>query len=446
MKTSIVTQYGNSPIYLDFNAHINSLNPVVRTFESIQKQQQNHAASHNFSKLKPKSCRCNIIPEHLQKQIDSYCKDKGMHVYMTQTTLQADRILKRKRKEQLINGQIHSNSGEDTHENQFGFFPQKTLKNPDNLSPEQLKLAQNQLRTVYNVRYQGLDDLPGRLVCSITGFEGITTYKKKGFLISEAATKAMENASETYLYYLVDHNHNSIDGNGMEIKSCIHPIPQYNNALWDGEEMVYGDGDGKFLDAFYKFLDIGGHEMSHGVQGNKLDYTNEAGAMNESFADVMGYLVKIRKEHLKPSTASWLLADGILMNKKKTYPLRSFINPGEAYDIPKFGKDPQRARYSDLYVGEDDEGGVHINSGIPNKAFYLFITRLEELGIDWKLAGMIWFKTMMHPKAFPTNATLKQFAEATILTAESLPETKNETRLHNALSTAWQTVEVIGIK
>ncbi len=177
----------------------------------------------------------------------------------------------------------------------------------------------------------------------------------------------------------------------MRLDSTVHYGKDYDNAFWNGQEMVYGDGDGDLFRRFTVSLDVIGHELTHGVTGAEadLDYEGEPGALNEHFSDVFGSLLKQWHLKQKAPDADWVIGAGLFTPKVKGVGLRSMKAPGTAYDDPVLGKDPQPAHMKDIYRGPEDDGGVHINSGIPNRAFYLAAVALK--GFAWEKAGRIWY-------------------------------------------------------
>src|SRR6202011_3456370 len=188
-----------------------------------------------------------------------------------------------------------------------------------------------------------------------------------------AVNEAYDGAGSTYDFYFDVHERNSIDGRGMRIDSTVHYDSNYDNAFWNGAQMVYGDGDQKLFARFTASLDVIGHELTHGVTAHEanLNYQDQSGALNESFSDVFGSLVKQRVLGETASQADWLIGAELLLPQVKGVALRSMKAPGTAYDDPVLGKDPQPATMKDYVVTAGDDGGVHINSGIPNRAFYL---------------------------------------------------------------------------
>jgi Zn-dependent metalloprotease len=201
-------------------------------------------------------------------------------------------------------------------------------------------------------------------------------------------------------------NRNSIDNTGLDLVLNVHYWTNYNNAFWDGDEMTFGDGDGVIFIGFARSLDVVAHELTHGVTQFTcgLIYQNESGALNEHFSDVFGTAITQWASDETPDTADWLIGDEIMGPELYGEALRSMRYPGTAYDNPIMGADPQPAHYDDRYTGSADNGGVHINSGIPNRAFYL---AASDLG-DTLLATRIWYHALHF---LPSNATFSQAAD-----------------------------------
>lgn len=222
----------------------------------------------------------------------------------------------------------------------------------------------------------------------------------------EAATvdvtvnEAYDGSGVTYDLFNDVYERNSIDGSGMRIDSTVHYRTGYDNAFWNGEQMVYGDGDEnlpvdeRLFNRFTIALDIVGHELTHGVTQfeAKLTYFQQPGALNESMSDVFGSLVKQYQLAQTAAEADWIIGAGLLTANVNGVGIRSMKAPGTAYDDPVLGKDPQPGHMKDYVDTISDNGGVHINSGIPNRAFY--VTALELGGRAWEKAGQIWYVTL----------------------------------------------------
>lgn len=215
-----------------------------------------------------------------------------------------------------------------------------------------------------------------------------------------AVDEAYDGSGATYDLYWDVYQRNSIDGGGMRLDSTVHYQRGYDNAFWNGQQMVYGDGDEdlppdqRLFNRFTIAIDVIGHELTHGVTqftGN-LVYLNQPGALNESFSDVFGSLVKQRGLGHTAAQADWLIGAGLITANVNGVALRSMKEPGTAYNDPVLGKDPQPGHMNDYVTTTSDNGGVHINSGIPNRAFYL--AALEIGGNAWEKAGQIWYVTL----------------------------------------------------
>jgi Zn-dependent metalloprotease len=197
----------------------------------------------------------------------------------------------------------------------------------------------------------------------------------------------------------------------------VHFDRDFNNAFWNGQQMVYGDGDGEIFLPFTHSLSVVAHELSHGVvqTSGGLIYQDQSGALNESFADVFGVLtVQFTKRQEAPE-ADWLVGDGILGPDIQGVALRSMKAPGTAYSDPLLGQDPQPFHMDDYVATSSDSGGVHINSGIPNHAFYLLAQYLG--GRAWEKAGHIWYDTLQDLNN--PHASFRQWADASVEAARN---------------------------
>ncbi len=279
-------------------------------------------------------------------------------------------------------------------------------------------------RTIYDTHKT--ENLPGDLARS----------EDQGPVADNAVNQAYDGSGSTYDFYNDVYGRNSIDGGGMRLDSTVHYSQDFDNAFWDGRQMVYGDG-GQFFHNFTACLDVIAHEMTHGVTGfeSGLVYQGQSGALNESISDVFGSLVKQWVNKDTASKADWLIGEGIFINDAPGKALRSLKAPGTAYDDPDLGKDPQPAHMKDLYTGNQDHGGVHINSGIPNHAFYLTATALG--GFAWEKAGKIWYAAQPH---IPSDSNFQTAANIYFATAGSLFGTgSNEQK---AVADAWKQVGI----
>jgi len=239
-----------------------------------------------------------------------------------------------------------------------------------------------------------------------------------------AVNEAYDGAGVTYDLFQAVYDRNSIDNDGLRLISTVHYQQGYDNAFWNGQQMVYGDGDEdlppeqRLFNRFTIAVDVIGHELAHGVtqfEAN-LNYYNQPGALNESFSDVFGSLVKQYRNNETAAEADWLIGAGLFTENVNGVALRSMKAPGTAYDDPVLGKDPQPAHMDDYQNVPYDNGGVHINSGIPNRAFYL--TAVEIGGYAWEKAGRIWYVTLRDK--LQANSSFQEAAQATFVAAGEL--------------------------
>lgn len=215
-----------------------------------------------------------------------------------------------------------------------------------------------------------------------------------------AVDEAYDGAGATYDLYKEAYNRDSIDNRGMRLDSTVHYRTGYDNAFWNGRQMVYGDGDEDLPEAerlFNRFtiaIDIIGHELTHGVTQFEagLVYRNQPGALNESFSDVFGSLVKQQVRGQTAREADWIIGEGLFTSNVNGVGIRSMKAPGTAYDDPILGSDPQPGHMDDYKDVSYDNGGVHINSGIPNRAFY--VASYEMDGFAWEKMGLVWYVTL----------------------------------------------------
>ena len=177
---------------------------------------------------------------------------------------------------------------------------------------------------------------------------------------THTANQAHFGAEQTHQYFMSQHSRNSYNGAGAIIKSYVSYSSNYVNAFWDGSRMTYGDGDGVNYGPLVS-LDIVGHEIAHGVTEYtaNLVYSYESGALNESFSDIFGESI----ENYATGTNDWLMGDQIGAGGSGGA-LRSMSNPNT------YG-DPDTYLGTNWYSGSGDNGGVHYNSGVQNKWFYI---------------------------------------------------------------------------
>jgi Zn-dependent metalloprotease len=314
-------------------------------------------------------------------------------------------------------------------------------------------LASTRLRTQRRAR-------PSFLATSAPANGRCTVFDAHGSrLLSDAATartqdgppspddsvnQAFDGLSATRDFYKDIFNRDSIDNRGMRLDGYVHYDMDYNNAFFDGTEMVFGSGDGQIFGSFTRSVDVIGHELTHGVTQFTagLNYSNQSGALNESISDVFGSLVKQWVNHQTADQADWLIGAELFapgFDAGGLGALRSMKSPGEAYDNDQMGKDPQPDNISkyvqlpDTDVG--DNGGVHTNSGIPNKAFYETAIRIG--GYAWEAPGQIWYESL---KASNPDTQFQDFADTTYAKAGELYRVGSPEQ--QAVVAAWREVGI----
>jgi Zn-dependent metalloprotease len=216
----------------------------------------------------------------------------------------------------------------------------------------------------------------------------------------------------------------------------VHFDTDYNNAFWDGEgHMWFGDGDGTLFSDFTKSLDVIGHELTHGVTQYtaNLAYSGQSGALNESLSDVFGSLVEQYAKQQTVEQADWLIGAEVV-GPQLAPALRSMKAPGTANQYDKQPKD-----MDGFVVTNRDNGGVHTNSGIPNRAFYLTAEALG--GFAWEVAGRIWYAAMNDARLRP-NSRFAAFAQATVRAATAIGGGA-DSEPTKAVTEAWRTVKVL---
>jgi Zn-dependent metalloprotease len=281
-------------------------------------------------------------------------------------------------------------------------------------------------RTVYDGG--GREQLPGKLV----------RHEGDPAGTDAAVNETYDGLGATFDFYLRGYDRHSIDDQGLPLLATVHYGDHYDNAFWDGSQMVFGDGDGDLFERFTKSLDVIAHELTHGVTADEagLDYLGQSGALNESISDVFGSLVKQWQLGQTAEQADWLIGAELLASGVHGVALRSMKAPGTAYDDPVLGKDPQPATMAGYVQTTADNGGVHTNSGIPNHAFYLAATALG--GHAWEMAGRIWYDSLRDPRLKPT-AQFHTFATTTVRVAKA----GFDATVATAVQDAWKQVGVL---
>jgi Zn-dependent metalloprotease len=276
-------------------------------------------------------------------------------------------------------------------------------------------------RTVYDCKHK--TTLPGKLVRGETA----------AAVHDQAVNQAFDGAGATYDFYMQVLKRNSIDGKGLRLDSSVHYGNKFNNAFWNGQQMVYGDGDHELFMGFTGAVDVIAHELTHGVTQylvpGGLVYEGQSGALNESLSDVFGSVVKQWSLKQSVDKADWLIGAG-LMAPKVGRALRSMADPGNIA-LTWYGDDQPKTM-----AGYVPNGDVHTNSGIPNHAFYIAAIGLK--GNSWDKAAPIWYKAM---PMLTSNATFVDMANATIQAATILFGDNSSEK--QAVQMAWKEVGVL---
>lgn len=247
-----------------------------------------------------------------------------------------------------------------------------------------------------------------------------------------AVDEAADGVAGSLALFAEVYGRDSYDGEGATVLATVHYERDYDNAFWDGTQLVFGDGDGQVFDRFTKAVDVLGHELTHAVTERTagLVYEGQSGALNESVSDVFGTCLKQRLLGQDAVAGDWLIGAGLFLPGVQARALRDMAHPGTAYDDPALGRDPQPAHLDDYVETTDDNGGVHINSGIPNRAFHLAAVAIG--GTAAEGAGRIWYAALT--SGLPSRTDFAGFAAATVAAAGEHAE---------AVETAWREVGVV---
>lgn len=274
---------------------------------------------------------------------------------------------------------------------------------------------------------EGDDKLPGRLVRR----EG---QPPTGDLAVDQAYVGLGDTFEMFAHVFA---RDSIDGAGMPLEATVHYGDHYDNAFWDGERMVFGDGDGEVFRGFTGSISVIGHELTHGITERtaRLRYQGQSGALNEHVSDVFGALVEQYAMGQDAASATWLIGEGVFTDAVDGRAIRSMKEPGTAYDDDIIGRDPQPDHFSHYIETDEDNGGVHLNSGIPNRAFAL--AALELGGFAWEHAGRVWYEVLTSGRLHPTDG-FRRFATEIVRAAQRrYGRTSREAR---AIAAGWAAV------
>lgn len=340
-------------------------------------------------------CTCSVIPPHILRRLADG-GDPDARITALHTLDEMHAIARRREKRTLI--EVKSNSDQAA--------------------------AGGRQRNVYDAQHHR--SLPGKLV------RGESDPQSSDVEVNEA----FDGSGVTYDFYKTVFGRDSIDGKGLPVNASVHYGTRFDNAMWNGDQMVYGDGDGKLFNRFTIAVDVIGHELTHGVTQYtaQLQYSGQTGALNEHISDAFGIMVKQFRLGLTAKQSDWLIGAGLLAKGVRGKAIRSMAAPGTAYDDPRLGRDPQPARMHDYVVTTDDGGGIHINSGIPNRAFYLAAIAIG--GNTWQVLGQVWYQTLK--ARLQPDAQFRDFAAATVQTAGDLFSAGGS--VQHAVASAWATV------
>lgn len=257
-----------------------------------------------------------------------------------------------------------------------------------------------------------------------------------------AVDEAFDSSGQVLQVFAEQFDRRSVDGQSSTLSVTVHYGMNYDNAFWDGTQLVFGDGDGVIFERFTKPPDVMAHEFTHGVIQftAALAYQGQSGALNESISDVFAAITKQFAAGQRADQASWLIGEGLFRPTVNAIALRSMREPGTAYDDPQIGRDPQVGTMADFVVTTEDNGGVHINSGIPNRAFT--VAALAIGGFSWEKAGQIWYDALTAGE-LTTRSDFAAFAQATLNSAAR--RFPGESEVADAVRRGWEEVGVLGV-
>lgn len=249
----------------------------------------------------------------------------------------------------------------------------------------------------------------------------------------QTAVRACKETTAVAAFYREVFKRNSIDNQGMTMLSSIHYGSKFNNAMWNGSEMLYGDGDDQLFIDFTRGNDVIAHELTHGVTQHtlQLEYSGDAGGLNESLSDCFGSMFRQWEARQDVASADWLIGSDIMgpVAKNKGYTcLRNMANPGDPKCLA-----PQPVKYSQLTPDMDP----HYSSGPPNLAFCLACKTVG--GRSWEKVGQVWYQAAMGAGPMP-DLKMKDFANRTRQVAEQL--FASERSVAGAVDEAWKQVEL----
>lgn len=339
--------------------------------------------------------KCNIIPKKILKKIAENDPDDRRRAFYADIVANQENKFRKKRKQiqdNLLNGGI--------------------VPDVDKAHTEHLLVYDNKAQWDFSTQHlweEYIEKHPPEMM-----------KKTKGRLPGKKAprrtfTKDMDKIYDMFHDLL---NRESFDNENATCNIFLKFGVNYPNAFWDGEYLAFGKGDGYYFRDFSKVFDIIAHEFGHAITQyeSNLQYEMQAGALNESISDVFGICAYQRKYNLSVDKTNWMLSPNVFFKRVNAQGLRSFTEE-PAYDDPVIGKDEQpkfMSEYVDLPNDEENDwGGVHTNSGIPNHAFYKFNMKLG--GKSWANGSLdIWYHSMLKQNGLSAHATFKDFANKTL--------------------------------
>ncbi|HXJ22864.1 MAG TPA: M4 family metallopeptidase [Polyangia bacterium] len=257
------------------------------------------------------------------------------------------------------------------------------------------------------------------------------TVPNPGSSSDPSAKRAYTQAARVAEFYQTIFKRNSVDNAGATLVSSVHYARNYNNAMWNGTQMVYGDGDGKIFIDFTGGNDVIGHELTHGVTQYtlQLGYEDDAGGLNESLSDCFGSMFRQWEAKQTSQQADWLIGSDIIgpvAKERNVTCLRNMANPADPRTLS-----PQPAKYSQLSPGMDP----HFTSGPPNLAFCTACKGVP--GNSWDTVGQVWYHVMVTAGPKP-QMTMADFAGRTRQAAVQLFEAKPE--VAKSVDAGWKLI------
>ena len=307
-----------------------------------------------------------------------------------------------------------------SHERRFPVAAALSLRPMEDLVPS----STDRMRRVFDAG--GGELLPGNLVLD---------EEHPGLTADVHAQEAFSACGAFYDFLTEVFLRNSLDNRGMCIDATVHYGRYFANAFWNGRQLILGDGDGRIFGRFTRPVEVVGHELTHAVvqHSARLPYTGQAGAICEHLADAVGLMAKQYAAGETAAQSNWLIGAGLFGPGIRAVAIRSMLLPGTAYDDEWLGCDPQPGHMDDYVDSPEDNGGVHLNSGLPNRAFALAARALG--GYAWEILGRIWYRVMTG-KLTP-ETTFLSFARDTVKVAGELYPQK---RVQDIVAGAWAAV------